>query len=668
MRLHLASAGLWRRRRDLATILGADSVLPPVAPGALATGFAGWGAKPSGRRAAALAARHGGRCFVVEDGFLLGHFAGRPTAATSYTIDTRAAHYEGSRASDLETAIRERALTPREQERARAAIAAIREARLTKYNDAPLLALDELGLADTPYVLLVEQVAGDLSLEGDGAAAFAAMAAEARAAWPDHLLVVRPHPAARGAGPLERAVRDTAAPVRVLRARCNPWPLLEGASRLYTHSSHLGFEALMAGTPVTVFGQPFYAGWGLSDDRAPLPRRGVGRDLETVFHAAYIGASRYLDLHDRTPATLERTVEALATLRDAQLRNPGPVVTGGLSPWKRRAVAPFLASLDAPPRHRRSVSAAGALARETPGTAVAVWGADVAAPVGVPLVRLEDGFVRSAGLGAALRLPLSLICERRDRLPFDARGVNGIERTLRERPPDAAEQQRAGDLVRSIVEAGVTKYMLAGTAAPLPATDRLKVLVVGQVETDASIRFGAPAGAANTAMLAAVRQLFPDALVAYRDHPDVASGLRPGRAERSHVDLAVDDHPIADLLAWCDRVETITSLTGFEALLRGKPVGTHGWPFYAGWGLTDDRLGDGPDPRPPRGTASLEQLAAAALLRVPLYIHGRSRLPCSPERAVASLGARPPAKAVERLLLHPAGLALGRLKHRLTGR
>ena len=32
----------------------------------------------------------------------------------------------------------------------------------------------------------------------------------------------------------------------------------------------------------------------------------------------------------------------------------------------------------------------------------------------------------------------------------------------------------------------------------------------------------------------------------------------------------------------------MTSLMGFEALLRGIPVTTLGTPFYAGWGLTTD--------------------------------------------------------------------------------
>ena len=636
-----ASAGLWRRRADLAAILGARRVLPPFAPAALADAVAGWGAKASGQRAERLS--RGRTLHLLEDGFLAGHFGGRSTPAVSYILDGRATHYDGGRPSDLEATILGNALTEPQRERARGAIDDLRATRLTKYNDAPILDPSALGL-DRPFVLLIEQVEGDLSLGGDGAAAFAAMAAEARARYPDHEIVVRPHPAARGRGPLERAAPGA----RILRERCNPWPLLEAASRVFTHSSHLGFEALMAGTPVTSFGRPFYAGWGLSEDRAELPRRGVERPIETVFHAAYIDHSRYLDLHDRTPISLERTIEALAALRDAQLRHQRPLATAGLSAWKRRAVAPFLTTLAAPPIHRSSLERARSAERD-----VAVWGAEAEGDV-----RLEDGLVRSVGLGAALRMPLSLVAARDARLPFDARGPNVVERSLVERPPDAARRARAAALVERIVEAGVTKYMLAGDAAPLPHDERLKVLVVGQVEDDASIRYGAGGTRTNTALLAAVRALFPDALIAYRDHPDVARGLRPGRADRRHVDIAVDDQPITALLDWCDRVETITSGTGFEALLRGVPVGTHGRPFYAGWGLTDDRMAV-----EPRGRATLTELAAAALIDVPAYIHPESRLPCSPERAVDAIAKPARPTAAERFIVHPAGLALGRLKH-----
>ncbi|WP_299497043.1 hypothetical protein [uncultured Shewanella sp.] len=37
-----------------------------------------------------------------------------------------------------------------------------------------------------------------------------------------------------------------------------------------------------------------------------------------------------------------------------------------------------------------------------------------------------------------------------------------------------------------------------------------------------------------------------------------------------------------------DEVYTISSLSGFEALLRGLKVTTMACPFYSGWGLTND--------------------------------------------------------------------------------
>lgn len=78
----------------------------------------------------------------------------------------------------------------------------------------------------------------------------------------------------------------------------------------------------------------------------------------------------------------------------------------------------------------------------------------------------------------------------------------------------------------------------------------------------------------------------------------------------------------------------MTSLLGFEALLRGIPVTTLGAPFYAGWGLTRD-LG----PVPPRRTArpDLAQLVHAALIAYPRYWDPVSRRACTVEVALDRL-------------------------------
>ena len=84
---------------------------------------------------------------------------------------------------------------------------------------------------------------------------------------------------------------------------------------------------------------------------------------------------------------------------------------------------------------------------------------------------------------------------------------------------------------------------------------------------------------------------------------------------------------IGGLFGQVDAVHCITSLAGFEALLRGLAVTTWGRPFYAGWGLTTDR-----DPPPRRGRRlSLDALVAGALVRYPRYLDPVTQLPCGPE-------------------------------------
>jgi capsular polysaccharide export protein len=90
----------------------------------------------------------------------------------------------------------------------------------------------------------------------------------------------------------------------------------------------------------------------------------------------------------------------------------------------------------------------------------------------------------------------------------------------------------------------------------------------------------------------------------------------------------------------------MTSLLGFEALLRGKAVTCLGAPFYAGWGLTRDlgsvplRRMRAPDgyPLPP---VTLEALTYAALIAYPRYFDPVGRRPCPPEVAVDRLASGP---------------------------
>ncbi|CAG0911193.1 unnamed protein product, partial [Cyprideis torosa] len=196
---------------------------------------------------------------------------------------------------------------------------------------------------------------------------------------------------------------------------------------------------------------------------------------------------------------------------------------------------------------------------------------------------------------------------------------------------------RAASLRQQIVTSGVSKYNVGTGSWQRPASVSSVILVPGQVEDDASIRYGAPGINRNLDLLKAVRASNPDAYVVYKPHPDVLAGLRKkGQQEElveSYCDEVVLHVPINRLLEQVDAVHVMTSLTGFEALLRGLRVVCYGQPFYAGWGLTDDIIAA---PRRQR-RLSLDQLVAGALILYPTYISQMTSRYTTPEQALEEL-------------------------------
>jgi capsular polysaccharide export protein len=130
----------------------------------------------------------------------------------------------------------------------------------------------------------------------------------------------------------------------------------------------------------------------------------------------------------------------------------------------------------------------------------------------------------------------------------------------------------------------------------------------------------------------------PDAFITYKPHPDVEAGHRVGAIPQQVAlrlaDEIVHDQPIGALIDLVDEVHVNTSLAGFEALLRGRSVITHGVPFYAGWGLTRD-LGLVPSRRATKRT--VDELVAAVLLLYPRYLDPETGLPCPPEMLIRRL-------------------------------
>jgi capsular polysaccharide export protein len=95
----------------------------------------------------------------------------------------------------------------------------------------------------------------------------------------------------------------------------------------------------------------------------------------------------------------------------------------------------------------------------------------------------------------------------------------------------------------------------------------------------------------------------------------------------------VTDISMREMLPAVDEVHVLTSLAGFEALLRGRGVTCYGQPFYAGWGLTNDKV---PVERRSR-RLSLSMLVAGALILYPTYVSRATGRFITPEQAVDEL-------------------------------
>lgn len=597
---------------------------------------AGWGLRPTTRKAVAYAGKHGLPYVALEDGFLRSFGTGEHFPPLSLVVDDAGIYYDCTRPSALESLLSSDAdvLAP-DAVLVRQAREKLLSAGLSKYNHAPDLPAGVLRADDVQRVLVVDQTAGDMSVAKGGAdaATFEAMLAAALDENPQATVYVKTHPevtSGRKGGYLTGVQPDVR--TVVLRDAVNPMSLIAQMDKVYVVSSTMGFEALLASKPVVCFGVPWYAGWGVTDDRQPqhaaMRRRAVrSRSVDELFAAGYMRYTRYLNPETRQLGSIADVTVWLNRQREMARRYSGRMICVGFPRWRAWNFRQMLSLHAKRVVHARSADAAAALKPERDDCLVC-WGRvppegvqELAAASGVRLLRMEDGFVRSVGLGSDLIPPQSFVLDARG-IYFDPSQPSDLEEMLNTRVLTDEDVQRAQKVRAFMVQHGITKYNLE----PLHAVDwhvegKQVVLVPGQVEDDASIRFGCDAAGVctNVGLLQAARTQYPGAFIVYKPHPDVASGNRKGRLAlheaqqwADHVEMHAS---VVSCIDACQVVVTMTSLTGFDALLRDKHVVVHGRPFYAGWGLTEDKL---PVLRRSR-SRNLDELVACALLHYPLY-------------------------------------------------
>jgi len=314
----------------------------------------------------------------------------------------------------------------------------------------------------------------------------------------------------------------------------------------------------------------------------------------------------------------------------------------GFSKWKHQFMQPFLSHLNRDeivfinPISKKNYFEEAIKKGFDTKSKVYIWGKkkfplieDFAYQHKLELYRIEDGFIRSVGLGSDLTQAYSVVIDKKG-IYFDPTQESDLEVILNSTHFEDALIERAKKIRTYLVEKKLSKYNLYDFQNIAIPKNKKIVLVPGQVDDDASIKYGAP-NMCNLKLLELARKNADDAFIIYKPHPDVLVGNREGNIEETialkYANKVVTDVSLESVLSICDEVHTMTSLVGFEALIRNKKVFTYGMPFYAGWGLTIDMI----EEKRRKRELKLDELVAGTLLLYPMYINPTTLKVCEIE-------------------------------------
>ncbi|OCX43208.1 capsule biosynthesis protein [Campylobacter ornithocola] len=601
--------------------------------------FVGWGRKKSGLEAIKLAKKYSAKFLLLEDGFLRSLNLGIENSPSFSIIkDNVGVYYDATAPSKLENILNTHEFSFEELEQAKKAIELIKKEKLSKYNNN-LHIPKELFSTNEERVLIITQVANDASLKFGLADKFSTQEIinDAIKENPNAKIYIKIHPDVLSSKKQsDFNAQDLPSRCVILKENYNPIELLSHFKKVYTKTSGMGFEALMLGRECVCYGVPFYAGWGLTLDKQACKRRCKKRTLEEVFCAAYILYSEYFNPRLNQKSDIFDTIYTLTKYKKIEQVNSGSLYFLGFSKWKREFIKPFFKAKNNKIIFLNSLDELYKVKLNSKDK-IFIWGKKydkvlLAKDFSNEIFLVEDGFLRSVFLGSDLTRPFSLIVDSKG-LYVDPNNPSDLEDILQNYEFDDSLKQRAKKLIVTITQNKFSKYNGLKHKNLVFNTNKKIILIPAQVEDDVSMILGG-SGFDTLKLLQSVREANENAFIVFKPHPDVLSGNRKGLKDKSiilkYCDEIIENISIDSAINACDEVHTITSTSGFDALLRSKKVVVYGKPFYAGWGLTHDLH------EIPRRTRvlSLEELVAGVLILYPRYIHPKSKNLCEVEFAL----------------------------------
>ena len=614
--------------------------------------FYGWGRKESGKKAIELSTKFNGKFKLLEDGFIRSVGLGVDGAKLlSIVEDDIGIYYDATSQSRLEKILSEHKFDNELLQESKWCIDFITTHNISKYNNAPNISknlIQKYELENSNNILIIAQTEGDASLVYGLGDKFSTtdMIDAAIEENPNSNILLKIHPdVLSGKKKSDINISNLDSKIKIIAEDINPISLLKHINKVYTKTSGMGFEALMCGCECVCFGMPFYAGWGLSDDRVQAPlRRNRALSIEELFAGAYILYAKYIDAYTGQNTTLKRVLPQINALKNARLNEcKKQKFLFGFSVWKRKFMKPFLGeNLNYISVFSKNPLKSALKAGLDTNSLVYIWGKKEYLELqkwcdenSVNIIRVEDGFIRSVGLGSDLTRPYSLVFDDVG-IYFDTTSPSRLENILNYHKFSSSELEAAKKLKDILIDSKISKYNDDKDGIISSKNGKKIALVIGQVEDDASVRIGAD-GMKNIELLEQARLNSPNSHIIYKPHPDVVSGNRIGLVDidqaLKYCDEVLEGVSMPTLLDLADEIHTMTSTSGLEAILRGKRVICYGRPFWAGWGLSDDKK---PQPRRYRSLSS-DELVAGAYLLYPKYVHPINLKPCNASDLIFAL-------------------------------
>ena len=607
--------------------------------------FEGWGRKKTGKFALWCNKIFGGTIILKEDGFIRSIGLGVDNSPSFSIIeDDVGIYYDATQPSQLEKILNTYDFKKNTLllDKAQKAISLIKKYHISKYNNAPILKDNFFKDDNKEKILVITQTANDSSLQYGVALNISTLdiIKDAVKENPNHSIYIKIHPdVMSGKKKSDINLKDIPKEAILIQEDVNPISLLKQFKKVYTKTSGMGMEALILGLEVVCYGLPYYAGWGVTLDKQFCKRRIRTLTIEEIFAGAYILYSQYSNPYREESSDIIDTIETIIKYRTILQHNNNILYFFGFSRWKRKFIKPFFSEF----KKNNIIFCSSLEEARKKGlmskSKIYIWGKklfknveEYAKNENISIFRVEDGFIRSISLGSDLTKAYSLSIDSRG-IYFDATHESDLEYMLNNYCVNDKLIQRSKEIQEYLIKNKISKYNIYEDKK-ITITQKNEqqtiALVIGQVEDDASIKYGAE-GMSNLELLKIVKKQYPDKYIIYKPHPDVLVGNRVGMIAEElafkYCDRIIIEHSLDSVLEVIDEVHTMTSLVGFEGLIRGKKVYTYGVPFYANWGLTIDAKKC--DRR--KRARILDELVAISLIVYPRYINPKTNELCEIE-------------------------------------